>query len=130
MTNIKIDGVYVGSEKQVEKGILGTVNLSVLDADNNIVAQLNGLMVRNNRDKTMRFLAAPSYKMGGRDGEEAKYRNHFRLFPLADGQDEAQQKERMSALVTEVLTILDNGGTPKRDRTGTSSEAPKAKQAW
>lgn len=130
---MKINGVYTPSDKQKEKGIGGTVNLSIVDDNDRVLTQLNGIMIRQSKEGN-RFLAAPGYSIADdpQTGQK-RYRNHFKLFPLSDNeQDNATQKERMASLTAEVTKILDAGGTPKSsdNTTAPSKPATTTSQAW
>jgi len=108
--NIKITDATCPSEKQIKSNIHGTVNIMVLSDDNTPVVRLSGITLRKDKNGNS-FLSMPSYKVG--EGEEAKYYNHFSLFPL-DKNDQSlsdSQKQRLEALTSEVVRILANGGT-------------------
>lgn len=123
--NIKITDVFVATEKQKASGILGTVNLGIHSEDGTIVARLNGITVRNGEKG--QFLAMPSWKQG--EGAEAKYRNHFQVFPFEHENEEFnnKQKTRMDLLLKEVNRIISNGGTSKPKLPANS--APKVTQS-
>jgi hypothetical protein len=127
MTNIKIHAVYPGTEKQVAKGIHGTVNLNIVDDNDVIVTSLSGIMIRKNGQTGDYFLAAPSYTAGNDDQGKPRYRNHYRLFPLgSDDEMNARQKERMAELTREVVRTLQ-----EQSSKGTPSTPPKTTStAW
>lgn len=133
--NINILDVIPPSQAQTSKNILGTVNVQICAADGVPIARLNGLSVRKNNKDGTRFLAMPSYPVG-KEGD-TKYYPHFNLFPTKQG-DEAftkAQHDRMNAFTTEVLRVLDNGGTRKPASSGAQSApaattAPAKKEPW
>jgi hypothetical protein len=111
---INISQVFTPSPNQTAKGILGTANLAILDDEGNPVAYLNGMTVRRTKDGKNRFLSMPSYAIK-KEGE-TQYRNHFALFPSGKEDSSRQaQRARMDSLTNDVLRILDNGGTHKKD---------------
>lgn len=122
--DIKIVDVIAPSDKQKANNILGTVNLEIVTPNGNTIAKLMGLTVRKNQ-KGERFLASPSYKVEGKDGD--KWYNHFSIFP-PKGEDQTyndSQRKLQQQLTDEVLRVLDNGGM-KRDKTSSSSKPAAA----
>jgi hypothetical protein len=122
--DIKIIDVIAPSEKQKENNILGTVNLEIVTPNGNTIAKLMGLTVRKNQ-KGERFLASPSYKVSGKDGD--KWYNHFSIFP-PKGEDQTyndSQRKLQQQVTDEVLRSLDNGGT-KRNNTAPQGSKPAA----
>lgn len=134
-TKFKIHSVTPPSNEQVKVGILGTVEIHIVDAkDERVFIRLPQIMVRQAKASGDRFLSTPSKKVG------EKYYNYFDIFPLRRGKNPNDnthaeynegQKGNMSKLTQEVLRILDNGGTtrpagPKVERVSTTptSSAP------
>lgn len=104
---LKIKDVIVPSENQIKVGILGTVSIEIIGANNLPVVTVSNITVRKNKNSEM-FLSMPSYKNG------EKYYNYVDLFRLSD--DEATnntQKNLRAELTKEVLRILESGGTRK-----------------
>ncbi len=123
--NVKILEVIPPSEKQTQSNIHGTVNL-MIEADNGTpVVRLSGITVRKDKSGNS-FLSMPSYKVG--TDKDAKYYNHFQLFPLINDNEEASssQKDRLNALTQEVVRIVANGGTKRTNNTPTAKTAPVA----
>jgi hypothetical protein len=110
---IRISQVIPPTQNQINAGILGTVNLEIDGDGGNVVVKLNGFTVRKNKTSGERFLSEPSYKV--EKNEEARYYNHYKMFPGVKDDDAttSAQRDKMDKLVTEVLRILDAGGTQK-----------------
>lgn len=121
--NVKILEVIPPSDKQTQSNIHGTVNL-MIEADNGTpVVRLSGITVRKDKSGNS-FLSMPSYKVG--DNKEAKYYNHFQLFPLINDNEEASsnQKDRLNALTQEVVRLVASGGTKRTSNTPPAKTAP------
>lgn len=108
---IKIIDVTPPSEKQIKSNIHGTINVMV-SSEGIPITRLNGITIRRD-SKGNSFLSMPSYKVG--EGDNAKYYNHFNLFPLDKGNEALSndQKNRLNALTQEALRIVANGGTKR-----------------
>jgi len=136
-TKISIHSVTTPSDAQKNSGILGTVQLDIIDPnDNRVFFSLPGIMVRKSK-KGDRFLSPPSKKVG--DGKEARYFNYFNVFPLKRTSRESdpsitqyneEQKANMSKLTQEVLRILDNGGTRQTANTSTTESTTVSASDW
>lgn len=120
--NIKICDVFAPSDKQLNVGIHGTVNLEIIGDNGNAIVRLNGIAVRKNGKDGSRFLAEPSYKVT-KDGVD-KYWSHFKVYPgkKDDQSYNESQRNESDALINEILRVLDNGGT-KQDN---GNSAPQA----
>jgi hypothetical protein len=106
MTNIKITGVYPGTEKQVQANIHGTVNLSIEDDKGNVIVYLNGLMVRKTGSGDF-FLAPPSKEAGKNEDGSRRFINYYKLFP---GKEDVQTN-RSAALMKDVMNELNNSAS-------------------
>lgn len=115
---IKILDVLTPTEKQKNSGIYGTVNLGI-EHDGVMIARLSGITVRKSGQGSM-FLSEPSYSVG--DGENKKWYKHYNLYPGPRGDEGASQREAKDKVTTEVLRILENGGTKRANSGGTQSQ--------
>lgn len=123
---INIKDVFTPSDKQKSVGIHGTVNLEVVADNGHVIIAANGISVRKNGNDGSRFLAEPSYKVQ-KEGEEAKYWSHFRLYPgkKDDQPYNESQRAESDTLTTEILRMLDAGGTKQAQTSpSTTSAAP------
>ena len=124
---IKILDVFTPSEKQKASGIEGTVNLG-LEHDNVLIIRANGITIRKAKSGNM-FLSEPSYSVG--DGDDKKWWKHFMLYPGPRGEEGETQRNAKDALTSEVLRVLESGGTKRKESpvTTTSNAAP-ARDPW
>ena len=119
--NINICDVFPPSDRQLSAGIHGTVNLEVIGDNGHAIVRLNGISIRKNSKDGSRFFAEPSYKVE-KDGT-TKYWSHFKVYPgkKDDQSYNESQRAQSDALITEVLRVLDDGGT----RADKGTTAPK-----
>lgn len=105
------------------------MNLEICE-DNGIgVVRLSGLTIKARKSDGERFLSAPSQKM-----PDGKYKSHFDIFGFRKDDEAYNTKQKASTndLTTEVLRILDAGGTQRRAPAGAAAvpAAIKAPEAW
>jgi hypothetical protein len=124
---IKILDVLTPSDKQKNSGILGTINLGIVN-DGVMITKLHGLTVRKSKSGNY-FLSEPSYPVG--EGDNKNWYKHFTLYPGPAGPEGQSQRDSKDALTKEVIRILENGGTKRKEATGAvASTAPKAADPW
>ena len=117
MTTVKIVDVITPSDNQKKAGILGTVNLAIVDDKGVTLANLFGLKVVENKTTGDRFLSEPSQKVGD------KYYSHFALLP---GKADEPQRKLREEITANVLRVLDNGGTTRKKDEPVKATASKA----
>ena len=118
---IKILDVLTPSDKQKAAGIHGTVNLGI-ENDGVLVTRLSGITIRKSGQGSM-FMSEPSYAVG--EGDNKKWYKHYNLYPGPRGDEGASQRQAKDKLTTEVLRVLESGGTKRRE-TGTTSNTSTA----
>ena len=125
---INISDVFTPSDKQQSVGIHGTINLEVIGDNGHSIVKLNGISIRKNSKDGSRFLAEPSYKVT-KNGQD-NYWSHFKMYPgkKDDQPYNESQRSQSDALTTEILRILDDGGTRVNENkpSNTATTAPAA----
>jgi len=123
--NLKVK-VQVGTQKMVEKGLMGRATIYVAgDAESEPVFELNNFLVRKNKEGEL-WVSSPAepFKVNGENGEETRWKSIIKVGPNEEKRDGPIQTKFQALVLAKYREELNEAKTNQTTAAPEPAAAP------